>query len=481
MDLEKYFEVFRKNTIGYDAVIQTPYGKKPLHYLDYTASGRLYKPIEEKISDVFGPLVGNTHSETNETGIAMTHAYHYAKNIIRKHVNAHDSDVVITTGFGMTGAVNKLQRLLGLKGPCTKHPEDRPVIFVTHMEHHSNHISWLETKAEVVVIEPNENTLIDLDHLEQLLIKYKDRPCKIGSFTACSNVSGIQTPYHEMAKIMHKYGGLCFVDFAASAPYVSIDMHPKDEAEKLDAIYFSPHKFLGGPGSSGVLVFDASLVTNTIPDQPGGGTVDWTNPWGGFKYVDDIESREDGGTPGFLQAIRTALAIKLKDQMGIENMTEREEQLMHILFGELADVEGLEILAGDVKKRLGILSFYAHGIHYNLFVRLLNDRYGIQARGGCSCAGTYGHYLLHIDQERSAAITELISHGDLSKKPGWVRISVHPMMTDDEVLYTARAIKEIIQNIEDWKDDYYYISEKNHFEHKERPLTIPVEELFELD
>lgn len=481
MNLEQYFEVFRKHTIGYDAVIHTPYGKKPLYYLDYTASGRLYKPIEDKISEVFGPFVGNTHSETNETGIAMTHAYHYAKRIIREHVNAKDSDVVITTGFGMTGAVNKLQRLLGLKGPCTEHPDDRPVVFITHMEHHSNHISWLETKAEVVVIEPNEDTLIDLNHLEVLLKRYKDRSCKIGSFTACSNVSGIQTPYHEMAKLMHRYGGLCFVDFAASAPYVAIDIHPTDPLEKLDAIYFSPHKFLGGPGSSGVLVFDASLVTNTIPDQPGGGTVDWTNPWGGFKYVDDIESREDGGTPGFLQAIRTALSIRLKEKMGIENMAKREEQLMAILFDQLSDTEGLEILAGNVKKRLGILSFYVHGIHYNLFVRLLNDRYGIQARGGCSCAGTYGHYLLHINQERSAAITDLISHGDLSKKPGWIRISVHPMMTDEEVLYTANAIKAIIKNIEVWKADYYYVRDKNHFEHKERPLTIPVEAMFDLD
>jgi len=478
MQLEKYFETFRKNTIGYNSIIETPYGKKPLYYLDYTASGRLYKPIEEKIMNEFGPLVGNTHSETNETGIAMTHAYHYAKSIIRQHVNANASDVLITTGFGMTGAVNKLQRLLGLRGICSR--ENQPVVFVTHMEHHSNHISWFETNAELVVIEPNEDTLIDLDHLEKALIKYKDRSLKIGSFTACSNVSGIQTPYYEMARIMHRHGGLCFIDFAASAPYVHIDMHPTDPETKLDAIYFSPHKFLGGPGSSGVLVFDGSLVSNLIPDQPGGGTVDWTNPWGGYKYVDDIESREDGGTPGFLQAIRTGLAIRLKEQMGIDKMAIRESELVQVLFSALEGTKGLEILASNVKERLGIISFYAYDIHYNLFVRILNDRFGIQARGGCSCAGTYGHYLLHIDEDISKSITEMIRQGDLSKKPGWIRISIHPMMTNEEATYVADAIKEIIVNISEWEKDYYYIKEKNHFEHREQPLRIPIEEMFRL-
>nr|MDA3847036.1 aminotransferase class V-fold PLP-dependent enzyme [Vallitaleaceae bacterium] len=310
--------------------------------------------------------------------------------------------------------------------------------------------------------------------------KFKNRKFKIGSFTACSNVTGIITPYHEMAKIMHENGGLCFIDFAASAPYDKIDMHPEDSMAKLDAIYFSPHKFLGGPGSSGVLVFAAELVTNQVPDQPGGGTVDWTNPWGGYKYVDDIESREDGGTPGFLQAIRTGLAIRLKEQMGIDKMAIREAELVEVLFKALCNVDGLELLASDVKHRLGIISFYAHDIHYNLFVRLLNDRFGIQARGGCSCAGTYGHYLLHIDQEISKSISEMISLGDLSKKPGWVRMSVHPMMTNKEALYAANAIKEIIINIEEWEKDYYYIKGKNQFEHKERPLRIPIEEMFTL-
>ena len=265
------------------------------------------------------------------------------------------------------------------------------------------------------------------------LEEYKDRPFKIGSFTACSNVTGVRTPYHELARIMHEYGGVCFIDFAASAPYEEINMHPEDPMEKLDAILFSPHKFLGGPGSSGVLVFDASMYKNEVPDNPGGGTVDWTNRWGKYKYVDDIETREDGGTPGFLQSIKTALCFDLKDQMGIENIKKREEELLEIAFKGLDEIDGLSILADNVRDRLGVISFYIENIHYNLLVQILNDKFGIQTRGGCACAGTYGHFLLEVSYEKSQEITDKINHGDLSEKPGWVRWSLHPTMTNEEV------------------------------------------------
>jgi selenocysteine lyase/cysteine desulfurase len=335
--------------------------------------------------------------------------------------------------------VNKLQRLLGLRVPeiWRNHlhlPErERPVIFMTHMEHHSNQTSWLETLGEVILVNPDREGRVDLNHLEQLLNVYKDRQLKIGSFTACSNVTGIQTPYHKLAKLMHQHGGLCFVDFAASAPYVEINMHPEDPLEKLDAIFFSPHKFLGGPGTSGVLVFDSRIYTNKVPDHPGGGTVLWTNPWGEHKYFDDIEMREDGGTPGILQSIRTALCLNLKSKMGIKNILKREKEQLSLLFSHLEKIPEVHILAGNIKDRIGIVSFYIETIHYNLLVRLLNDRYGIQVRGGCSCAGTYGHYLFNIDQTTSKQITEKITHGDMSTKPGWVRFSIHPIMTDEEI------------------------------------------------
>jgi len=469
-NLEDFFEKFRKNTVGYDKNFNTPYGAKKIHYFDYTASGRLYAPIESKISNEFGPYVGNTHSELNLTGSVMTIAYARSREIIKQHVNADKYDVLINSGFGMTSAINKLQRILGLRVPrhCKANiqEKDRPVVFLTHMEHHSNHTSWLETIADVVCIEPGDDGLVDLERMEAVLKRYKDRSIKIGSFTACSNVTGIVTPYHKMAELMHQYGGICFVDFAASAPYVKIDMHPENAMEKLDGVFFSPHKFLGGPGTAGVLVFDSRLYRNEVPDQPGGGTVDWTDPWGGRKYVDNIEAREDGGTPGFLQSIKTALCINLKNEMGIDNMADREEELAHILFDGLSEIDKVHILAGEIRARMGIVSFYLDNIHYNLLVRILNDRFGIQTRSGCSCAGTYGHYLLGIDRERSKSITNRIDHGDLTVKPGWIRLSIHPIMKNEEVHYAVEAVKETVKNIDVWKEDYIYEPVSNSYTNK---------------
>jgi selenocysteine lyase/cysteine desulfurase len=351
-----------------------------------------------------------------------------------------------------------------MKRHCLKEIE-KPIVFVTHMEHHSNQTSWYETIADVVVLKPDADNLVDLKELELQLQKYKDRPIKIGSFTACSNVTGIQTPYYEMAKLMHQYGGLCFVDFAASAPYVDMDMHPKDPLMKLDAIMFSPHKFLGGPGSSGVLIFDKQLYNSAVPDNPGGGTVDWTNPWGEYKYIDDIELREDGGTPGFMLAMKTALCIKLKNQMQTANIIKREHELIDIAFNGLKKINKLHILAEEHKNRLGIISFYMEGIHYNLIVKLLNDRYGIQVRGGCACAGTYGHYLLDVSREYSREITALINQGDLSQKPGWVRLSLHPTMKNSELYNIIKALEEIAVNIKAWEVDYRYNKYTNEYQH----------------
>jgi selenocysteine lyase/cysteine desulfurase len=325
--------------------------------------------------------------------------------------------------------------------------------------------------------------LIDTDELRYELEKHKDRKLKIGSFTACSNVTGIRTPIYELARIMHEHGGVCFIDYAASAPYDEINMHPGDPMEKLDAVMFSPHKFLGGPGTPGVLVFDSSFYKSEVPDNPGGGTVDWTNPWGEYKYIDDIELREDGGTPGFLQAIKTALAIDLKNQMGVEKIHNREDQLLKIAFPELDRIPNLRILADNSRERLGVISFYFENIHYNLVVKLLNDRYGIQVRGGCACAGTYGHFLLNVDYEHSKTITSKINTGDLSEKPGWVRLSLHPTMTDDELAYIMNALAEIQKNHNNWEKDYIYNTRKNEFRHYKAPedYTDFVKDWFKLE
>src|SRR5690606_31206880 len=382
-ELETYFQQFRKHIIGINQDFDSVFGNQKIIYTDWTASGRLYRPIEEKLNNEFGPFVANTHTETTVSGTAMTQAYHKAKHIIKHHVNANDDDVLIMTGTGMTGVINKFQRILGLKVPenlqkFTNIPDEiRPVVFITHMEHHSNQTSWLETIAKVEVIPPAADGLFSLENLEQLLLKYKDCTLKIASVIAGSNVTGIQTPYHEIAQLMHQHDGVCFVDFACSAPYVDINMHPEDESKALDAIFFSPHKFLGGPGTSGVLIFNKKLYNNMIPDCPGGGTVMWTNPWGEHKYIDNIEDREDGGTPGFLQTIKTALAIKLKEQMGVTNILKREHEIVSIIFEQLGDIENLQILAGQHKDRLGVISFYIDELHYNVGVKLLNNKFGI--------------------------------------------------------------------------------------------------------
>ncbi len=485
-ELEKFFSTYRNNIIGIDASFVSPFGTKKILYADWIASGRLYRPIEERMLHEVGPFVANTHSESSETGMIITRAYHEAHAIIKNHVHADRDDVIITAGFGMTAVINKLQRILQLRVPETMKPgylsagipgkklggredPDRPIVFVTHMEHHSNHTSWLETVADVVVIEPDENLLVDPDNLRKLLKQYKNRKLKIGSFSAASNVTGIIPPYHELAGIMHEAGGICFVDFAASAPYVPIDMHPKDDpAGYLDGIVFSPHKFLGGPGSPGVLIFNSKLYHNQVPDNPGGGTVVWTNRWSRHNYITDIEAREDGGTPGFLQSIRAAMAVRLKEEMGCANIRQREQELLKRAYSRMKKMDGIRILAGDQEEtdKIGVVSFYHERIHHSMVVRLLNDLYGVQVRGGCSCAGTYGHYLLHVDRQKSAYLSgKVIKEHDLSEKPGWARISLHPTMTDSELDFIMDALEEIIRDVDSLSKDYRYDKNTNEFYH----------------
>jgi len=473
MSLEAYFAPFRANIIGIDQEFESPFGRQRILYADWTASGRMFGPIEKMMSEEIAPFVGNTHTETSVTGTTMTRAYHEALHIIKEHVHASADDAIICYGSGMTSVVNKFQRILGLRvhekyEGHVKIPEtERPIVFVTHMEHHSNQTTWIECVADVRVVNATPDGLVDLGHFAALLEEFRGRKVKIAAVTSCSNVTGIITPYHAIAGLVHRAGGLCFVDFAASAPYIAINMHPDGRPdERLDAIFFSPHKFLGGPGTSGVLVFNKKLYTNRVPDNPGGGTVDWTNPWGGHKYFDDVEAREDGGTPGFTQAIRSALCVRLKESMGVENILRREHELLALLWDRLAATPGLHLLADRHRDRLGIISFYIDGLHYNLAVRLLNDRFGIQTRGGCSCAGTYGHYLLNVTPEHSRSITDQISRGDKTEKPGWIRLSVHPTTTDAEAEQLVTAITALAQHYPEWAKDYTYSSATNEFTHR---------------
>ncbi len=477
--LETYFASFRESVVGSNLKIKTPYGEKSLIYADWTASGRLYGPIENKMWHFFGPCVANTHTETNFTGTTMTVAYEESKHIIKQHVNANPKeDVLLMVGSGMTGAINKFQRLLGIKlheriKDYVDIPDrKRPVVFVSHREHHSNEVSWRETIADVEYI-PTVDNKFDLKAFEEKLKTYPEDRVKIAAICGCSNVTGIQAPYHEIAKVMHKNGGYCFVDFAASAPYIKIDMHPEDPDECLDAVFFSMHKFLGGPATPGVLVFNKKLYKNDVPDEPGGGTVKWVNPWHEQRYYDrytvnGIEMREDGGTPAFLQTIKAALCIRLKEEMGIENMLHREEEQVKYIFPKLKAIDGLCLLEEDVEDRLAIFSFYLseHMQDYNLVVKMLNDRFGIQVRGGCACAGPYGHCLLNIEEATSKSITNEIDQDDLSSKPGWIRLSLHPLMATADIDFIVEALSEMVANFKEWKADYAKIPGTSDYRHR---------------
>ena len=472
--LEEYFSGFRANIIGQEQMFESPFGVKKIIYADWTATGRAYGPIEAYIQEKILPFIANTHTETTVTGKYMSVAYEEAREIIKEHVHAKSSAMLILCGSGMTAAVNKLQRILGMRIPeraydyfgkdCLQPDEEsRPVVFVTHMEHHSNQVSWLETIATVEIIQPDEQGQVDLDHFKILLNQYKNRKVKIAAVTACSNVTGIQTPYHEIARLIHEYNGWCFVDFACSAPYANINMHPKENGGDLDAIYFSVHKFLGGPGTPGVLIFNRKLYKNKIPDQPGGGTIVYSNPWKVHEYTHNTEQREDGGTPAFLQTMKAAMCVRLKEQMGTENIRKREEEMLDIIFSRMSKIKNVHILAGNIKKRLGVVSFTIEGAHHLLIVKMLNDRFGIQTRGGCSCAGTYGHVLLQVNKEKSYHILHQIRSGNLLQKPGWVRLSIHPTMSGAEINFIMDSIEKTAGHFQEWTKDYCYVTESNEF------------------
>ena len=417
-------------------------------YADWTASGRLFKPIEDRITNMVGGLMANTHTEDSYTGRVMTTWLHEAEQVIKQHVNASSNDVLLNVGNGMTGALAKLVRMMGWwcheqhRAAVVATMSEKPLVYITHREHHSNHTMWIESLVELRIIPALEGDEIDLEWLAYDLINEQHRPVKMASITAASNVTGIQTPYRTIAKMLHDNGGYCFVDFAASAPYVDINMHPAD-GEWLDAIFFSPHKFLGGPGSSGVLVFNKALYQNKVPEQPGGGTVLWTNPWGEHRFVTDIEQRESGGTPGILQTIKTAMAIQLKEEMGTQRIYEREQYLNHILFNRLEKIEGLRILSGQHKHRLSIFSIVFTHVDYKTAVQRLSNHFQIETRGGCACAGTYGHHLLDIDYCTSKSITDQLDDEVQDLKPGWVRVSLHPCMNEKDIHTIADAIEKV--------------------------------------
>ena len=451
-------ERVRRGIIGEGELMDGPFGPRRVTYADYTASGRSLDFIEDFIRDAVLPRYANTHTESSGTGLQTSRLREDARKIIRDAAGGTEDDLVIFTGSGATAAVNKLIGILELRIPAglderyqltRQIPEnDRPVVFVGPYEHHSNELPWRESIADVVVIGEDSDGHVDLADLEGQLVRYAQRPLLIGSFSAASNVTGILTDTSAVAALLHAHGALSFWDYAAAGPYVPIRVGASrpDRDDHKDAIFLSPHKFPGGPQTPGVLILRRELVRNQVPTVPGGGTVAFVDPVG-HRYLDDPVAREEGGTPAIIESIRAGLAVALKQAVGTDLIAAREEQLWQHVLRRWADSPGVEILGSRQASRLSIVSFrIRHGasfLHHNFVVAVLNDLFGIQARGGCSCAGPYGHRLLAIGAARSHAFRDEIGHGCEGVKPGWSRVNLNYFISAAQADYIAAAVELI--------------------------------------
>lgn len=449
----------RNSVIGENATIQTAFGEKPLVYADYTASGRSLGIIEDFIHDQVLPFYANTHTETSFTGAQTTRLREEARAQIASAINASDDDLIIFCGSGTTAAIDKLINILNLRLPNEldsryafdqqiSEPE-RPVVFIGPYEHHSNELPWRESIADVIVTPLTEEGLLDIVTLQQNLRRYADRPLKIGSFSAASNVTGLKTDVEAVTQLLHEHGALAFWDYAASGPYVEIDMHGNSgESRSKDAVFISPHKFIGGPGTPGILAMKKTLLQNQVPAVTGGGTVAYVTPEG-HRYISDPQRREEAGTPGIIESIRAGLVFKLQQTVGTDQIQQLEERFTKKALARWGSHPNIQILGNAESPRLSIFSFRIthndHDLHYNFIVALLNDIFGIQARGGCSCAGPYGHSLLDLDMPTSKAIEAELLNGQMILRPGWTRINFNYFISNETFDYILNAVELVAE------------------------------------